>query len=95
MAITPEVMRETIKAVVVVQATPLNRDGSLDLNGLKANTRFLMERCAGKRVVLVPTGSTGEAYALSDSERLKVIETVIDCVAGQVARCGWSGGGGD
>jgi dihydrodipicolinate synthase/N-acetylneuraminate lyase len=43
-----------------------------------------MERCAGKRVVLVPTGSTGEAYALSDSEQLKVIETVIDCVAGQL-----------
>jgi len=84
MAITPEVMRDKMKAVVVVQATPLNRDGSLDLNGLKANTRFLMERCAGKRVVLVPTGSTGEAYALSDSEQLKVIETVIDCVAGQL-----------
>ena len=84
MAIAPEVMRETIKAVVVVQATPLNRDGSLDLDGLKANTRFLVERCAGKRVVLVPTGSTGEAYALSDSERLKVIETVIDCAAGKL-----------
>jgi len=84
MAITPEVMRETIKAVVLVQATPLNRDGSLDLDGLKANTRFLVERCAGKRVVLVPTGSTGEAYALSDSERLKVIETVIDCAAGKL-----------
>lgn len=84
MAITPEVMRETIKAVSVVQATPLNRDGSLDLEGLKANTRFLIERCAGKRVVLVPTGSTGEAYALSDSERLKVIETVIDCAAGKL-----------
>jgi 4-hydroxy-tetrahydrodipicolinate synthase len=77
-------MRETIKAVTIVQATPMNRDGSLDLDGLKANTRFLMERCAGKRVVLVPTGSTGEAYALSDSERLKVIETVIDCVAGKL-----------
>jgi 4-hydroxy-tetrahydrodipicolinate synthase len=77
-------MRETIKAVVVVQATPLNRDGSLDLEGLRTNTRFLVERCAGKRVVLVPTGSTGEAYALSDAERLKVIETVIDCAGGKL-----------
>ena len=74
MALAPEVMRETIQAVVVVQVTPLNRDGSLDLDSLKANTRFLIERCAGKRVVLVPTGSTGEPYALSDSEQLKVIE---------------------
>jgi 4-hydroxy-tetrahydrodipicolinate synthase len=84
MPLTPEIMRETIKAVVVVQATPLNRDGSLDLEGLRFNTKFLVERCAGKRLVLVPTGSTGEAYALSDAERLKVIETVIDCAAGKV-----------
>ena len=82
MALTPEIMRETIKAVVVVQATPLNRDGSLDLAGLRANTKFLVDRCAGKRLVLVPTGSTGEAYALSDAERLKVLETVIECAAG-------------
>jgi 4-hydroxy-tetrahydrodipicolinate synthase len=84
MPLTPEIMRETIKAVVVVQATPLNRDGSLDLEGLRSNTKFLVERCAGKRLVLVPTGSTGEAYALSDAERLKVIETVIDCAAGKL-----------
>jgi len=31
MAIKPDLMREAMKAVVVVQATPLNRDGSLDL----------------------------------------------------------------
>ena len=85
MPFTPEVMREKIKAVVVVQATPLNHDGSLDLDGLKANTQFLVERCFGKRVVLVPTGSTGEAYALSDAERLKVIETVISAAAGKLA----------
>jgi hypothetical protein len=38
MALSPNEMREKIKAVVIVQATPLNRDGSLDLDGLKANT---------------------------------------------------------
>jgi 4-hydroxy-tetrahydrodipicolinate synthase len=84
MSLTPELMCEKIKAVVVVQATPMNRDGSLDLHGLKANTQFLVERCAGKRVVLVPAGSTGEAYALSDAERLKIIETVIGATAGKL-----------
>lgn len=77
-------MRETIKSVVAVQATPLNRDGSLDLAGLRANTSFLVDRCAGKRLVLVPTGSTGEAYALSGAERLKVVETVIETAAGRL-----------
>lgn len=84
MPLTPELMREKINAVVIVQATPLNRDGSLDLEGLRRNTQFLVQQCAGKRVVLVPAGSTGEAYALSDAERLKVIETVIDCAAGKL-----------
>ena len=36
--------------------------------------------------MLVPTGSTGEAYALSDAERLQVIETVIDCAGGNAGR---------
>lgn len=84
MPLAPDTMRETIKAAVAVQATPLNRDGSLDLEGLRANTRFLVDRCAGKRLVLVPTGSTGEAYALSSAERLKVIETVIETAAGRL-----------
>lgn len=84
MPLTPETMRETIKAVVVVQATPMNRDGSLDLAGLRANTKFLVDRSAGKRLVLVPTGSTGEAYALSEAERIKVIETVVDCAEGRL-----------
>lgn len=84
MAIAPEQMRESVKAVIIVQATPFNRDGSLDLEGLRRNTRFLVERCQGKRFVLVPTGSTGEAYALSDAERLRVIETVIDGAGGRL-----------
>ena len=84
MAISPNEMRDKIKAVVIVQATPLTRNGGLDLEGLKTNTEFLLERGKGKRIVLVPTGSTGEAYALSDQDRLRVIETVVKTVAGRV-----------
>ena len=84
MAISPETMRERVKAVIIVLATPFNADGSLDIAGLRANTRFLVDECKGRRFVLVPTGSTGEAYALSDNERIKVIETVIDTVAGSL-----------
>ena len=84
MALSPEEMRERIKAVVIVMATPFNVDGSLDLEGLKANTQFLAERCKGKRFVLVPTGSTGEFYAMSAQEQIKVIETVTETVSGAV-----------
>lgn len=84
MSLSPEQMRETVKAVVIVMATPFNKDGSLDLEGLKANAQFFVERCKGRRFVLVPAGSTGEYYAMSSDEQLKVIETVIEAVAGQV-----------
>jgi 4-hydroxy-tetrahydrodipicolinate synthase len=82
MTLSASELRERVKAVVIVQATPFNKDGSLDLGGLRANTRVLVDKCKGRRLVLVPTGSTGEAYALSDAERLKVIETVIECSSG-------------
>ena len=84
MALSPDQMRERMKAVAIVLATPFQRDGSLDLEGLKTNTRFLLQACKGRRAVLVPTGSTGEAYALSDAERLQVIETVLESANGQL-----------
>ena len=84
MSLSAEQMRERVKAVVIVMATPFNKDGSLDLEGLKANTQFLVERCRRRRFVLVPTGSTGEYYAMDRDEQLKVIETVVETVAGQI-----------
>lgn len=84
MPLTPDQMRERMKAVVVVLATPLNRDDSLDLEGLAANVDYLVSRCRGRRVVLVPNGSTGESYALSFSEQTRVIETVVGASNGAV-----------
>ncbi len=88
MSIIPDRMRDRVKAVIIVQTTPFNADGSLDLAGLRANTQFLIDKCKGRPVVLTPTGSTGDAYALSETERIKVIETVIDTVAGALPVCG-------
>jgi len=34
MAQPPDAMRERIEAIVIVQATPMNRDGSLDFDRL-------------------------------------------------------------
>lgn len=84
MALRPDEMRERMKAVAVVLATPTNSDGSIDFAGLRANTEFLIERARSRSMVLVPTGSTGEAYAISDADRLKVIETVIETSNGRL-----------
>lgn len=66
-------LKECMKGVSIVQVTPFNSDGSIDLEGVRANTRWLVERIAGKDFVLTPVGSTGEFYAMSPEEIKAVI----------------------
>lgn len=82
----PERLREYLSrgAILVVQITPFREDESLDLEGLKLNTEFLVEKRSLGPMVLVPTGSTGEFYALNDEERKKVISTVVDVAGGKI-----------
>ena len=79
-----EALKKRIKGIFVVQATPCTPNGEVDLEGLKENTRFLVDRMAGKDLTLVPVGSTGEFYALSDEDRKRVIRTVVEEVDGRV-----------
>ncbi len=78
--LSPEQMRERVKSVVIVLVTPFNRDGSLDVAGLRANTEYLVERCRGKRFVLVPAGSTGEFYALDWPEFQHMVDLFFEVV---------------
>ena len=71
-------LKKAMKGVDIVQTTPFNKDGSLDLEGMRTNTRWLLERTAGKDFILTPLGSTGEAYAMSDDERKAVIKMVVE-----------------
>ena len=90
-----EELKKTMKGVDIVQTTPFNRDGSLDLEGMRANTRWLLERTVGKDFVFTPLGSTGEFYAMSDDECKAVIKMVVDetkgknvAIVGGVGRAG-------
>ncbi len=76
-------LKKAMKGVDIVQTTPFNKDGSLDLEGMRANTRWLVERTAGKDFILTPMGSTGEFYALSDDERKAVLKMVVEEVKGK------------
>lgn len=82
----PEKLREYLMqgAVLVVQTTPFTEEGEVDFEGLKFNTEYLVEKRNEGALVLVPTGSTGECYALNDEERKKVIATVVDVANGKV-----------
>ena len=76
-------LKKAMKGVDIVQTTPFNKDGSLDLEGMRANTRWLVERTAGKDFILTPLGSTGEMYAMSDDERKAVLKIVVEEVKGK------------
>ncbi|GAI14279.1 unnamed protein product, partial [marine sediment metagenome] len=76
-------LKKAMKGVDIVQTTPFNKDGSLDLEGMRVNTRWLLERTAGKDFIFTPVGSTGEFYAVSDDERKAVIKMVVEEVKGK------------
>lgn len=76
-------LKERMKGVSIVQVTPFNSDGTLDLEGMRANTRFLVERIAGKDFILTPVGSTGEFYAMSPTELKAVIKMVVEEAKGK------------
>jgi 4-hydroxy-tetrahydrodipicolinate synthase len=76
-------LKKAMKGVDVVQETPFNKDGSLDLEGMRANTRWLVERMAGKDFIFTPVGSNGEFYAMSDDERKAVVKMVAEEVNGK------------
>jgi len=76
-------LKKAMKGVVIVQTTPFNRDGSLDLEGMRANTRWLLERTVGKDFIFTPLGSTGEFFNMSDDECKAVIKMVVEEAKGK------------
>jgi len=69
------------RGMIIPLLTPFQEDGSLDEQALRRLARRLI--AAGVHG-LFPAGSTGEFFALSQEERCRVIEIVIEEAAGQV-----------
>jgi len=87
-------LKKALKGVVVVQTTPFKDDGSLDLDGVRTNTRRIVDKMAGKDVFLMVEGSNGEFFNQSEEEWKSVVETVVGEVNGEIpvlvhaAQCG-------
>ena len=72
---------QEVKGVIVSLPTPFTPDDNLDEDGLRYNVKFLMEN----RVhAVAPTTTTGEFWALSDSEYEREIEIVVEEVGGRI-----------
>lgn len=70
-----------LKGIVTVLNTPFTNKDTIDLKALKTNVSEALK--AGVAGFLVPA-MAAEVYKLSDQERLKMIETVLESVSGRV-----------
>ena len=78
-------LKKKLKGIIPVQYCPYTKKGGVDVEGLKKNTKFLVDfaKDGNKDVVIMTNGSTTEFYANSTEEQKTVIKTVVDTVAGQ------------
>jgi 4-hydroxy-tetrahydrodipicolinate synthase len=82
-------MRTPFTGVGTALITPFTRSGALDEAGIRRLARRQVD--AGIHF-LVPCGTTGETPTLSDAERRRVVELVVDEAAGKVPVVAGAGG---
>jgi 4-hydroxy-tetrahydrodipicolinate synthase len=76
----------TISGVITAMVTPFDADGALDLAAARRLARHLVENGSHGLVV---AGTTGESPTLSDEEKLRLLEAVLDEVGdGATVICG-------
>ena len=69
--------------------TPFTRDGAVDEAAVK---RLVRRQIDGGIHFLVPCGTTGESPTLSEDERMRVVELVVEEAAGRVPVLAGAGG---
>jgi len=70
-----------LKGIVPPVATPMNADGSVDLESLR---KLLQHLIRGGVHALFVLGSTGEFTMFTDEEKARVVETAVDVSAGRL-----------
>jgi 4-hydroxy-tetrahydrodipicolinate synthase len=80
-----EELKEKLQGVSVVMITPFKENLELDEEGLRKNARFLIEKGVREGTgFLVPAGSTGECFNLTNEERKRVFKIVVEEAKGEV-----------
>ncbi len=71
-------LQKKLQGVPVVTATPFKENLGLDEEGVRENTRFLIDHGIRDNMgVLMPSGTSGECSALSKEERKRIFEIVV------------------
>ncbi|MGS2616292.1 dihydrodipicolinate synthase family protein [Micromonospora sp. LZ34] len=74
-------MPHTVHGLVPILATPFGPDGALDLPSLRRLTEFQLDSGVAGVAVF---GMASEGFALTTEERVRILATVTDVVAGAV-----------
>jgi 4-hydroxy-tetrahydrodipicolinate synthase len=82
-------MRKLWTGVGTALVTPFTRDGAVDEAGVR---RLARRQIAAGIHFLVPCGTTGESPTLSDEERARVVELVVEEAGGGVPVLAGAGG---
>src|SRR5919108_184744 len=82
-------MRRAFTGCGTALVTPFRRDGSLDEAGV---SRLAKRQIDAGIHFLVPCGTTGESPTLSDDERVRVVELVVEQAKGRVPVLAGAGG---
>ena len=82
-------MRTKFTGCGTALVTPFDADGRVDEQGMRALVRRQID--AGIHF-LVPCGTTGETPTLTDAERLRLVEIVVDEASGRVPVLAGAGG---
>jgi 5-dehydro-4-deoxyglucarate dehydratase len=76
----PDDLKPLLRGALAFPITPYAADGALDLDGVRANARWLAE--SGVCAIVAPSG-TGELFGLSPDECAAVIEATVEAVDGR------------
>jgi len=79
-----EQFKQKMHGIFIILLTPFQKNEDIDYDGLRANLQYLLPKIQGKNFVLTACGTISEFYTMSEAERKKVLEVVIDEVGGKV-----------
>jgi 5-dehydro-4-deoxyglucarate dehydratase len=77
----PADLRSRLTGPIAFPVTPFDSNLRLDVTGLRANVRVLLDPAPA---AIVAAGGTGELYSLTPAEHLEVVRTVVEVSGGRV-----------
>jgi len=83
MPMSPKELKGKMKGVLHLVMTPFGKNEELDEKALREGIRYVADKLKGEDAVFIPTGSTGEFYAMTDEECKKVAQIVVEEVNGE------------